>query len=532
MNCVCQDFSQGILYSAGDYVHQEQRSICGEGQHICPSLHSNCTTVDESGRGQKAANHICGLLHRVLIGEKEAALSDEHLIFVDIWRAKMRNMKPKIYKLKSYPHFDAKIHWKQVKEQVENPQYIVHHAFYPFIHYTQEMKKYPKQYMSNNRLGGRDEPKKRSIMYSSHIDRYIYEYYAYLLNECYEQYLKKYGMGKCAIAYRSSLHKNNIHFAKEAFYRIRSMENCLVIIGDFTKYFDKIDHNYLKKCLCEVYGEDKLSQDQYVVFRSITKHSWMQLDEIRERKNLKRKDFNKLERLFTPEEFRAFKKEHLRKNQNDYGIPQGSAISAVYSNVYLIEFDRQMHAFCRKNQGFYRRYCDDFIVVLPYDLRLNQQHINKVYEIKDSIKNLTLQQEKTQVLHYQQGIITSENELYLQNVSNGKPQISYLGFTFDGAQIRIRSKTIAKYYERMYSKADNIAALDERYPEGKHVSRRNIYRLYSYKGMKVSSDKKKHGNFLSYVDRASKIFKSEPITQDTKHSWGKLQRRLRPSQKK
>lgn len=83
-------------------------------------------------------------------------------------------------------------------------------------------------------------------MYSAHIDRYIYEYYAYRLNEIYNQYLQVHGIDRCSIAYRTNLHKNNIHFAKEAFDRIRAQKDCLVIHGVSTEYFDHIDHAYLK----------------------------------------------------------------------------------------------------------------------------------------------------------------------------------------------------------------------------------------------------------------------------------------------
>lgn len=439
----------------------------------------------------------------------------------------MRIKKQKIYKIKKYPHFDDKIHWNLVKSQVESSDYIVHHAFYPFIRYEQVMRKYPKNYIRNGKIGDRDEPKKRIIMYSSHIDRYIYEYYAYQLNKRYNHRLKELGINQCAIAYRTGMHKNNIHFASDAFSCIRKKQDCLIIIGDFTKYFDHLDHTYLKQSICNLLNVDRLPDDHYAVFKSITKHTWIDLKEIQKSKQLTHKEFHDLDRLFSPEEFRRFKKEHLQRNPHNYGIPQGSAISAVYSNIYLLDFDKQMNEFCRESSGFYRRYCDDFILVLPFNSEKNQLYVDKVREIIGSVESLTLQPEKTQLLHYCAGKITSVNEEYLENVSNGKPQISYLGFTFDGHEVRIRSKTIAKYYERMYSKADNIVEADQHLSGGKRTSRRNLYRLYSYKGKKVSKNCRKRGNFLTYVDRAVKVFNSEPIARDTNKAWSKLQRRLR-----
>ena len=109
-----------------------------------------------------------------------------------------------------------------------------------------------------------------------------------------------------------------------------------------------------------------MPEDYYAVFRSITKHSWFELDEIRKYKGLERKEFNKLERIFTPEEFRAFKKGRIHTNTNGYGIPQGSAISATFSNIYLIDFDKQINDYVTSRGGLYRRYCDDFIIVMPW----------------------------------------------------------------------------------------------------------------------------------------------------------------------
>ena len=83
----------------------------------------------------------------------------------------------KVYKYKRYPHFDNKVHWRTVKGNVETPEYIIHHAFFPFIHYEQKMTKFPKKFIEKKPEGSkRDDPKTRQIMYSSHIDRYIYEY--------------------------------------------------------------------------------------------------------------------------------------------------------------------------------------------------------------------------------------------------------------------------------------------------------------------------------------------------------------------
>jgi hypothetical protein len=443
-----------------------------------------------------------------------------------------QKLRERIYKYKKYPHFDARIHWRNVYSTVENPDSISKHAFYPFIHYTQTAYKYPKKYLAGKQEN-RDSPKERNIMYSSHIDRYIYEYYAYLVNEKYNVRVKTDGTNKCAIAYRNNMHRNNIHFAKDSFDTIKRIAHAHVIIGDFTGYFDNISHAYLKNMLCSLLGADRLPDDMYSVFRSITRYSYLDLDSIKEFKGMTRKEFYSLERVFSPDQFRSYKRTHIITNSNDYGIPQGSAISAVFSNVYLIDLDKSLNNYVSYLGGVYRRYCDDFIIVLPYSEE-NEfgKRLSTIFSEVQKVPGLKLETQKTQVYEYSEGNIT--NKAMCDNASaNRINAISYLGFTFDGITIRIRSKTISKYYGRMYRKADTISQNHGRTKFGNKIPMSRIYRLYSRYGKDEKSNsgkftaKMKKGNFLSYVDRAKRIFgERESIDRDTKRAWGKLQKRL------
>ena len=49
----------------------------------------------------------------------------------------------------------------------------------------------------------------------------------------------------------------------------------------------------------------------------------------------------------------------------DHQIPQGSSISAVLANIYMIEADKKINEYVVSLGGMYRRYSDDFIVVVP-----------------------------------------------------------------------------------------------------------------------------------------------------------------------
>lgn len=205
-----------------------------------------------------------------------------------------KSSSSQIYKYKSYVHFDPKIDWHSVKSKIEDPSYIESHAFYPFIRYTKLSYKYPKNFILGTEEQ-RDCPKLRDIMYSSHFDRYIYEYYAHQLNQLYNAHMKEKGIGKCAIAYRTNLKgKSNIHFAKEVFDYIKSFSDCFIVVGDFTKYFDKINHYYLKEKITDLLGVNILPNDHYKVFRSITKYSFVSLDDILQFIGMTRNELNQL----------------------------------------------------------------------------------------------------------------------------------------------------------------------------------------------------------------------------------------------
>ena len=141
---------------------------------------------------------------------------------------------------RNYAHFDSKVSLNEVWGYINNPKNVAKHGFYPFIHYTLKFEKY-------SRNKGK-VIKERELCYSAHIDRLIFQLYGYYLNQIYNSKVDKEGISNAAIAYRDNLGKNNIHFAKQAIDFIRQNECCYIIVGDFTKFFDSLDHKYLKKC--------------------------------------------------------------------------------------------------------------------------------------------------------------------------------------------------------------------------------------------------------------------------------------------
>lgn len=73
-----------------------------------------------------------------------------------------------------------------------------------------------------------------------------------------------------------------------------------------------------------------------------------------------RKD--RIKQIKCPKVFREKVKSHLSK-QNENGIPQGTTISDVIANMYMIDFDILMKKFATKYGGYYKRYSDDILYI-------------------------------------------------------------------------------------------------------------------------------------------------------------------------
>lgn len=416
---------------------------------------------------------------------------------IDEWKKKSSGIK-------KYAHFDPRVSVEQVWDKISSPDWVEKHGFYPFISYEQVYYRYSKEKGRYKKI--------RPICYSAHIDRCIYQYYGYLINEKYNSRVEKEGIGSVAIAYRNNLNKNNIDFSKQAFDFIRSYPEAYIIVGDFTDFFNNLDHAYLKDRLCDLMECSKLPGDYYAVLKNITKYSYWELKDILELNGLPdtiegRTQLNNNDTALTMECFRQNKKKHLKRN-TDLGIPQGSAISAVLSNVYMLQADILMNQMVKSIGGLYMRYSDDFIVIIPSgDAAFFLDMYNKIMHIINEIPKLELKQEKTQVYLYAENNVTNCNKLINPELEQGKNILNYLGFSFDGKRVFIRDKTISKYYYRMYRKARSIRKANGVTKYGNIISNKKIYEKYSIKGSK-QDDRNRHqkGNFITYVIRASSVY--------------------------
>lgn len=439
-----------------------------------------------------------------------------------------------------YTHFDRRTSLDRCFTYITSRENIKKHGFYPFIHYT-----------IKNRVvkhGKKTKPKEREIYYAAHIDGWIYRYYAHLINEAYNQRVEIDGINSVAVAYRTNLKQSNIDFAHKAFQYIRNTGPCHVIIGDFTDFFDNLDHAYLKQQLCDLLSVDRLPEDIFAVYKNITRFSYVELKDLLELNELPdtklgRKAFNAYSRE------RALSTKEFRKNKNiihasphpKCGVPQGSPISAVLANVYMLAADRRIHEYVSLFSGFYMRYSDDFIIVLQKNSTDFSEHYEKIKTILNSIPNLILKESKTRIFLVDKGIVQNHTTTYLANTINTKNIIEFLGFSFDGKHVRIRDKTISRYYNKLYRKLQTIINNYgvTPYPHKHRISCKNLYRQYSYKGSRhylrrkiarTSTSLKKDavkGNFLDYIYKSKKKFKGDPIDTSTKKHMQKIRKRLK-----
>ena len=335
--------------------------------------------------------------------------------------------------IKKYAHFDRRVSIKTVWNEIKEPRNIITHAFLPFIHSPLIFHKYSKH------KGRKD--KIRQLYYSSHYDRCIYQYYSYLLNERYNIKADEVGINQASIAYRTNLHKSNIHFAKEAFDFIKEQQSCFIIVGDFKDFFDSLNHSYLKSQICNLLGTERLPEDYYKVFRSITKYSYVDFSEILKHYGMpdtitSRRELNKKDIILPIQTLR--KMGIIESNKKSYGIPQGSAISAVLSNIYMLQFDQNVNEFIKQYNGKYLRYSDDTIFVLPVTAESEIQKIHlEIRNIISKIPNLTLQAEKTKLYYYNDGKLLNKDSL-IDGRANDKNIIDYGRCKFSSCK-RIRS---------------------------------------------------------------------------------------------
>ena len=412
------------------------------------------------------------------------------------------------YKPRGYVHFDAPVTREVAERLATDPMAVSRHSFYPFIEHIVTTQKIRKA-----QGGGvvMRPPKHRPIACAAHKDAHIYSHYSRVLQRLYEAELRRRSLGHVVTAFRAIEGRCNIDFADEVFNFIGACSGCYALASDVSDFFNQINHVLLKLTLQRLLGVERLPADHFAVFKNITSYCKVDRDELFRALGmdplLPRAD--RRHRICTPRQFREIVIEGglCRQNMEGKGVPQGSPISALLANLYMLEFDTTINAFVSQHGGMYRRYCDDVLVVLPtLELRreasvLIQHHLTSL--------GLVAHPEKTELIDFPN---SGERAVI------PKP-LNYLGFTFDGVHKRIRPASIARYYKKMRRGVNRAKAVRSRASRGvaywnwTPLRTRKINILYSYIG--------RH-NFPAYVFKAARVMNDPGIKKQIKSHWSEL----------
>jgi hypothetical protein len=407
-----------------------------------------------------------------------------------------RNPIPRWFKPRGYLHFDHKVSKQRALAYVTQPQKIEHHAFFPFLAYTKSTPRYKP-------VKKKVEPKNRDIYYAAHLDSHIYAYYAYVLGGLCERALKGTPAENSVLAYRT-LGRSNIDFAYEAFNEIAARAPCVAIALDLSQFFDTLDHTLLKDAWCRILESNELPRDHYAVYKSLTKFSYVGRDAVFDEFAIPDNSTSQaIQRICSPEEFRTRvrTKGLIQRNKKAFGIPQGSPISAVLSNLYMLELDQHVSVLAQQHGASYRRYCDDILIICPY---------NAQSEVEQPLRNF-LKSIKLKINDDKTERSTFQYETTDHLVASAPLQ--YLGFTFNGERILVRSSSVARYYRKMKFAvrfAAKAAKNNQRHPR---IYKDKLYTDYTHLGRK---------NFFSYVKRASRSMQMPSVMQQLARHWKKL----------
>lgn len=386
---------------------------------------------------------------------------------------------------KNYPHFDAPISRRILERLVNDPVEVAAHQFFPFLVYKKARNSL------KSRKEGRPRKSPRPIRYAPRRDAAIFAAYRSKLSKLYEKELINRGIDQCVIAYRrikrvsGKGNKCNIDFAKDAFDAISQHKSCTVFAFDISSYFENIDHTNLKSQWCSLLGVDRLPSDHFAVFKAITRYSYALKKDVytrlgfrhsKAKRKLLKKTYTLRKRdmpkqLCTPKDFKlkvagkgGTYSKLVKQNDEDTGIPQGSPISDVLANLYLLDFDVCMNTYATSLGGTYYRYSDDILLIIPgsdIDCKKISALVNS--SLKHSGSQLEISANKTSIVAFHRC-----GDQLLHTPIEGKTSkegLEYLGFRYTGDKIYLRNTTISnlhrKIVKRCKKEAENHVA---RYP--------------------------------------------------------------------
>lgn len=411
------------------------------------------------------------------------------------------------FRSRGYRHFDLPVNDKFATRAM-NPAFVASHPFSPLLHYTKSEKRYKRDAKTGVRT---ITTKDRPIKYASHRDACILAYYAHQLNKSLEKIYLASGLTENVIAYRS-LGKGNYDFSAEVLSFAKANAPVTILAFDVTGFFDNLDHGLLKRRLKSVLGVTSLTDDWHKVFRSFTAFHFVDLEELKGSATFApRLAARSRDRIASVEELKAagvvFHPNPEIAKGKKRGIPQGTPISAVASNLYMIDFDEAAKAYCGEIGALYRRYSDDIMVVCDptHAVTVEAEVMNLI-----ASELLEINPAKTERTDFGAAV-------HLPRTSRAA---QYLGFTLHEDGPAIRESSLSRQWRKMRRAMKRVrkvatAKIAAGVADGAHTKR--LRRRFSHLKVKDDQGIRTIRNFSSYGRRSAAVFGiDEKITGQVK----------------
>jgi len=449
---------------------------------------------------------------------------------------------PGWFRARTYAHFDRPPTASRAVSIATDPAAVAKHPFLPLV-----LRPKSASTLQPAKGGRRWSTKRRPIGYVAHQDAHIHARYASDLHDRLEL-LYEDPFGASVLAYRSIDRKCNIDFAAEVFDEVTERGEADVLALDVEGFFDNLQPHRLKARWTELLKVDWLPEDHHQVFKSVTRDAAITVPRLRDLLGgeIRRRAGRTRARICEPLVFRSVVAPQLRPRSElvaelkgkpapagRLGIPQGTPISAVLANLYMLEADRELFSALAAIGGSYRRYSDDLLLIVPPGRGADAEEL--VSDVLDGI-DLQLKAKKTRRVAFRVAAgARSATRLYDDYTMGAPCPLEYLGLAFDGRSVRLRDSTIARFSIRL-QRAIRRAEIAAREAGSTKIRRRKLYAQLSplgwgsaYGDWEDSEGPPRNiprMGFHGYVRRAVRRTGSEAIARQGRQLENKLYRAI------
>jgi hypothetical protein len=212
----------------------------------------------------------------------------------------------------------------------------------------------------------------------------------------------------------------------------------------------------------------------------------------------------------------------IQCHEDSYGIPQGAPLSDLLANLYLIDFDVAVHAKLAHLGGYYMRYSDDILLIVPGGPEVAKSMMDQVVSMIGLYGNqIKIKPEKCFV-HESQPSAKGLRHRHIYPDDRSSNGLSYLGFRFDGQHVHLRDSTVAGLLRRVSSTINReVYRLVKRYPGKPFPFLENelnvegiIEKFGKVQDFEDKLSSKQNWTFWTYAKRAEHVFGAESRVMD------------------